>query len=121
MNTGDVMLELVPTGEALIVEAKIMPKVISRIRMKDEVRIRFSAYDSSIYGSVDGRVLRISPDAVVDKNNDGVSHYLVDVGMMMMAMIVLVRVMMCEMMVMMTIVLMMMMIPHPWQLPWSVS
>jgi len=80
VNTGDVMLELVPTGEALIIEAKILPKDISRIRVKDEVRIRLSAYDSAKYGSVDGRVLRISPDAVVDKNNDGVSHYLVDVG-----------------------------------------
>lgn len=80
VNTGDVMLELVPTGEALIIEAKIIPKDISRIRVDDEVRIRLSAYDSAKYGSVDGRVLRISPDAVVDKNNDGVSHYLVDVG-----------------------------------------
>jgi membrane fusion protein, adhesin transport system len=80
VNMGDVMLELVPTGEALIIEAKIMPKDISRIRVKDEVRIRLSAYDSAKYGSVDGRVLRISPDAVVDKNNEGVSHYLVDVG-----------------------------------------
>ena len=25
VNTGDVMLELVPTGEALIIEARIMP------------------------------------------------------------------------------------------------
>jgi membrane fusion protein, adhesin transport system len=80
VNTGDVVLEIVPTGEALIVEAKIKPQDISRIRVKDDVRIRFSAYDSAKYGSVDGRVLRISPDAVVDKNNDGVSHYLVDVG-----------------------------------------
>ena len=80
VNTGDVMLELVPTGEALIIEAKIMPKDISRIRVEDEVRIRLSAYDSSKYGSVDGRVLRISADAVVDKNNEGISHYLVDVG-----------------------------------------
>ena len=80
VNTGDVVLELVPTGEALIIEAKIMPQDISRIRLEDAVQIRLSAYDSSKYGSVDGRVLRISADAVVDKNNDGVSHYLVDVG-----------------------------------------
>lgn len=80
MNTGDVMLELVPAGEALIIEAKIKPKDISRIRVGDEVRICLSAYDSAKYGSVGGRVMRISPDAVVDKNDDGVSHYLVDVG-----------------------------------------
>lgn len=80
VNTGDVMLELVPTGEALIVEARIMPQDISRIRVDDDVRIRLSAYDSAKYGSVDGRVIRISPDAVVDERNQGASHYLVDVA-----------------------------------------
>jgi membrane fusion protein, adhesin transport system len=80
VNTGDVMLELVPTGEALIVEAKIKPKDISRIRVDDDVRIRLSAYDSAKYGSVDGRVIRISPDAVVDNRDQGVSHYVVDVA-----------------------------------------
>ena len=80
VNTGDVILELVPTGEALIIEAKIMPKDISRISVDDEVRIRMSAYDSAKYGAVDGRVVRISPDAVVDDKNGGASHYLVDVA-----------------------------------------
>ena len=80
VNMGDVMLELVPTGEALIIEAKIMPQDISRIRVDDAVRIRLSAYDSAKYGSVYGRVTRISPDAVVDEQNGGASHYLVDVA-----------------------------------------
>jgi len=80
VNTGDVILELVPTGEALIIEAKIMPKDISRISVDDDVRIRMSAYDSAKYGTVDGRVIRISPDAVVDKQNSDASHYLVDVA-----------------------------------------
>ena len=81
VNTGDMILELVPTGEALIIEARIMPQDISRIRVEDAVRIRLSAYDSAKYGSVDGRVLRISPDAVVDEQNGGASHYLVDVAL----------------------------------------
>lgn len=80
VNTGDVMLELVPTGEALIIEARILPQDISRIRVDDDVRIRLSAYDSAKYGSVAGRVIRISPDAVVDERNQGASHYLVDVA-----------------------------------------
>lgn len=80
VNTGDVMLELVPTGEALIIEARIMPQDISRIQLDDAVRIRLSSYDSAKYGTVDGRVIRISPDAVVDDSNQGTSHYLVDVA-----------------------------------------
>ena len=81
INTGDVILELVPTGEELMVQAKIKPQDISRIRKNDAVRIRFSAYDSAKYGTVDGRVIRISPDAIVDENSQsGESHYLVDVA-----------------------------------------
>lgn len=80
VNTGDVMLELVPTGEALIIEARIRPEDISRIRLDDAVRIRMSAYESARYGTVDGRVIRISPDAVADERREGASHYLVDVG-----------------------------------------
>ena len=79
--TGDVMLELVPTGEALVVEARIMPQDISRIRLDDDVRIRLSAYDSSKYGSVAGRVIEISPDAVADEQNpNAASSYLVEVA-----------------------------------------
>ena len=79
IRTGDVVLELVPTGEALIVEAKIQPQDISRIKVSDEVRIRLSAYDSSKYGHVLGRVDRISADAVIDDRSGSATHYLIDV------------------------------------------
>ena len=80
VRTGDVVLELVPTGEALVIEGKINPKDISRIRVADEVRIRFSAYDSSKYGHVMGRVSRISADAVMDERSDMSSYYVIDVS-----------------------------------------
>ena len=79
IRTGDIVLELVPTGEALVVEGKILPQDISRIKKGDEVRIRLSAYDSSKYGHVAGRVDRISPDAVMDQQSGSASHYLIDV------------------------------------------
>jgi membrane fusion protein, adhesin transport system len=79
IRTGDVVLELVPTGEALEVEGKIRPQDISRIENGDEVRIRLSAYDSAKYGHVAGRVERISPDAVIDKQSGTATHYLIHV------------------------------------------
>lgn len=78
VNRGDVMVELVPTEDGLVIEAKIKPSDISNIQVDDLVRIRFSAYDSSRYGTVDGRVLSISPDAVQDPDT-GETHYMVDV------------------------------------------
>ena len=79
VNQGDVVVELVPTGDDLIIEARIDPQDISSIRLEDQVRIRFSAYDSTRYGTVDGRVVQISPDAIRDEDT-GDSHYLVDVA-----------------------------------------
>lgn len=80
VRKGDVVLDLVPTGEALIVEGKIKPQDISRIKRGDEVRIRLSAYDSSKYGHVSGRVEHISPDAVLDDRSGVAAHYLVKVS-----------------------------------------
>jgi membrane fusion protein, adhesin transport system len=81
VNTGDVVLELVPTGEALIIEARIRPQDISNIRLDDAVRIRLSAYDSAKYGTVDGRVVRISADALASDSASGQeSYYLIHVA-----------------------------------------
>ena len=79
VNRGDVMVELVPTEDGLVIEAQIKPADISNIRLEDVVRIRFSAYDSSRYGTVEGRVIRISPDAVQDRDT-GETNYLIDVA-----------------------------------------
>jgi membrane fusion protein, adhesin transport system len=79
VRVGDVVLELVPTGEALIIEAKITPEDISNVLIDDDVKIRMTSYDSAKYGSVEGKVIRISPDATNDKDSGG-SHYLIDVS-----------------------------------------
>lgn len=79
ITPGDVVLELVPTGEDLVIAAEIAPQDISNIRPDDQVRIRLSAYDSTRYGTVDGRVVRISPDALT-RENDGSTYYQVDVS-----------------------------------------
>jgi len=81
VKAGDVILEIVPTGEALKLEAKIDPKDISSIRLGDLTRIRLSAYDSSRYGAVNGHVRSISPDAITEGGEGGGAFYLVDVSL----------------------------------------
>ena len=60
VTTGDIILELVPTGDDLIVEGKIDPKDIAYIQPDQNVRISLTAYDAR-YGTIDGKV---SADAV---------------------------------------------------------
>lgn len=79
INTGDVLLEIVPTGSALIVETKINPKDIADIANGQDVKISLTAYDASRYGRIDGLVESISADAISDQQT-GEQYYIVDVS-----------------------------------------
>lgn len=79
VSTGDILLEIVPTGSDLIVETKINPKDIADIIIGQDVKISLTAYDPSRYGRIDGNVLGISADALTDQQT-GEQHYLVDVS-----------------------------------------
>lgn len=78
VQPGGAILELVPSEDGLLVEAMIAPKDIASVRIGQEAKVSLTAYDSSIYGSLKGRVVAISPDAVVNENT-GESHYIVEV------------------------------------------
>ena len=79
VSTGDVLLEIVPTGSDLIVETRINPKDIAEIVVGQEVKISLTAYDPSRYGRIDGNVVSISADAISDQQT-GEQFYLADVS-----------------------------------------
>jgi adhesin transport system membrane fusion protein len=79
VNTGDVLLEIVPTGSDIIVETQIDPKDIAEIVEGQDVKISLTAYDPSRFGRIDGKVISISADATTD-NNRGTQYYVVDVS-----------------------------------------
>lgn len=72
---GDEILQIVPSGDELIVEAKVSPADIAFIRVDQEAAIKFDAYDSGIYGSGKGRVIYISADTLSEETEDGVETY----------------------------------------------
>jgi adhesin transport system membrane fusion protein len=79
IKSGEVLLEIVPTGSDLIVETQIDPKDIAEIVVGQEVKISLTAYDPSKYGRIDGNVKSISADAISD-NQSGIQYYIVDVA-----------------------------------------
>ena len=79
ISTGEVLLEIVPTGSALIAETRIDPKDIADIVLGQEVKISLTAYDPSRFGRIDGKVLSVSADALADQQT-GQQYYLVDVS-----------------------------------------
>ena len=79
ITPGDVIAEVVPTGDDLVVEGKIDPKDIAYISPGQNGRISLTAYDASRYGTIDGKIITVSPDAVQDRTS-GLSFYNVSVS-----------------------------------------
>jgi len=75
VRSGDVILELVPSGDQLIVEAKLSPSDISFIKKGQKAAVKLDAYDYSIYGIFHGTVKYISPDTLVEKSERGDKYY----------------------------------------------
>jgi len=72
---GDEELSIVPTGQQLIVEAKVAPRDIAYVRKGDSASIKFDAYDSSIYGTASGKVTYVSPDTLTEQLPTGEMTY----------------------------------------------
>jgi multidrug efflux pump subunit AcrA (membrane-fusion protein) len=75
VRSGDVILELVPFGDELIIEAKMRPADISFVKQGQKAAVKLDAYDYSIYGIFHGNVTYISPDALVEQTPKGEEYY----------------------------------------------
>jgi len=75
VKPGQVLLEIVPTEDKLLVEAKIIPKDIAFIHVGLPARVKITAYDFTRYGALDGVVELISADTTQDE--EGNSFYIV--------------------------------------------
>ena len=78
IGAGQPIVEVVPSADTLTVEALVSPKDIAAVRIGQRARVNITAYESGVYGGMDGRVLTISPDATVEERT-GESHYTVRV------------------------------------------
>ena len=76
VKPGMDLVEIVPTQENLLVEAKIRPADIAFLYPGQKAVIKFSAYDFAIYGSLEGTLTHISASTIVDEI-DKQSYYLV--------------------------------------------
>lgn len=88
LRPGDEVMQIVPTGEQLIIEARVSPTDIAFVRTGQSAGIKFDAYDSSIYGSATGKVTYVSADTLTEQTPDGRqasyyrAHVTVDLGTM---------------------------------------
>lgn len=75
VRPGDIVLELVPVDDKLIIEAKLSPIDISYVKVGQTAYVKLDTYDFSIYGMFMGKVSYISPDTIIEETNKGEEYH----------------------------------------------
>lgn len=72
---GEEIMQLVPTEEDLIIEAKVKPADIAFIKPGLPAAIKLDAYDYAIYGRLHGKVSYISADTMSEEGKSNEQPY----------------------------------------------
>jgi len=77
VQPGMDMMAIVPSEDSLLIETRIRPADIAFMHPGQKAIVKFTAYDFSIHGGLEGQVVTISPDTILD--DEGESFYLVQI------------------------------------------
>ncbi|MFI3222082.1 MAG: HlyD family type I secretion periplasmic adaptor subunit [Methylococcaceae bacterium] len=78
ITPGRPILDIVPQGAELIIEAQVSPMDIDRVVVGLQAEIRFSAFKQSQTPKMEGKVISLSPDRITDERT-GNAYYLAKV------------------------------------------
>ena len=80
VSAGEQLMLIVPEHDGLVIEARIEPQMIDRLKVGQDVVLRFSAFDSATTPDLGGVLTRISADLTRDAQS-GLSFYLVRIAL----------------------------------------
>lgn len=68
ITPGMNIMEIFPLNDTLLIEVKIKPRDIAFIHLGQKANVKITAYDYTIYGSLDGEVTYISTNSIEQRN-----------------------------------------------------
>jgi adhesin transport system membrane fusion protein len=70
VQPGKDLIELVPSDDALLLEARVLPRDIAFLRPGQKALVKFTAYDFAVYGGLEATLEQISADSVIDEKGN---------------------------------------------------
>lgn len=68
VRAGEAIMEIVPTHERLVVEAKLDPVDVGYVSVGQPAVVKVLTYDYARYGGLDGEVINVAPDSSIDRD-----------------------------------------------------
>ena len=78
VRPGETLMEIVPQRESLVVEARISPMDIDRVRLGQTAEVRLSVFKDAY--TISGELTKLAPDRVVDEQS-GIPYYAGEVNL----------------------------------------
>jgi adhesin transport system membrane fusion protein len=75
LGPGDELMQIVPVGDELLIEARVRPADIARVEPALVANIRFDPFDYTIYGAAPGKVTYVSADTLKEESEHGTEVY----------------------------------------------
>ena len=67
VRPGEVLMEITPDDKGVLIEARAKPNDRANLRSGLSARVRIGAYDYATYGTLEGEVVEVSADTLVDE------------------------------------------------------
>jgi HlyD family secretion protein len=75
ITAGEQLMLVIPEKDSLVVEARIEPQMIDRLKIGQLAKLRFTAFDSAVTPDLDGKLIRVAADLTKDQQS-GLSFYI---------------------------------------------
>jgi len=67
VQPGEELLSILPEGEEMLLEVKVLNRDIGFIRQGMRAKVKMATFPFQEFGTVEGEVVQVSPNAIVDK------------------------------------------------------
>jgi HlyD family secretion protein len=68
VQSGEELLSILPEGEELLLEVKVLNRDIGFIREGMKAKVKMATFPFQEFGTIEGTVVKVSPNAIVDKD-----------------------------------------------------
>ena len=79
IGSGETILEIVPKIDSLMVDARVSPMDIDRVKIGQTAEVRFSVFKDAY--TVTGSLIKLSPDRLIDAETD-IPYYAAEIGLL---------------------------------------
>jgi len=79
VRPGEIIADLVPLDDKLVIEAKLQPQDIGHIRVGQKAQLQLESAEATRYGHIEGTVIHVGPDTTTSQDGKAV-YYVVRIA-----------------------------------------